>query len=343
MRRGIIIAVWIVSALCAAAAQTRPELQYNRDIRPILSDNCFRCHGADKAARKSKLRLDERQSAIEKEAIVPGKPDESELVRRIFTTNEDDAMPPSDSHKQLTADQKEKLKRWIAEGASYEPHWAFITPKRPVSPKVKSANRIANPIDAFVFAQLEANNIKPSVEADRRTLLRRLSLDLTGLPPTPNELAAFETDKSANSYSKQVERLIASPHYGERMAVPWLDVARYADTVGYHGDQNVNVFPYRDYVIDAFNRNKPFDRFTTEQLAGDLMPTTTVEQRVATGFNRLNMVTREGGAQPREYLAKYGADRVRTVGMAWMGLTVGCAECHDHKYDPFTTKDFYQL
>lgn len=184
---------------------------------------------------------------------------------------------------------------------------------------------------------------KPSPEADRRTLLRRLSLDLIGLPPTPEEVAAFVNDKSANAYAKQVERLLASPHFGERMAVPWLDVVRFADTVGYHGDQNVNVFPYRDYVINAFNSNKPFDQFTIEQLAGDLLPNNTVEQRVATGFNRLNMVTREGGAQPKEYMAKYGADRARTVGMAWLGLTVGCAECHDHKFDPFSTKDFYSL
>jgi len=319
-------------------------LTYNRDVRPILSDNCFRCHGADKAARKAKLRLDDRDMAIEKGAIVPGKPDESELVKRIVTTNQDDVMPPADSHKQLTAEQKALLKRWVAEGAKYEPHWAFMPPSRPLVPTlINRKSKIANPIDAFVLTELQKRKIKPSPEADRRTLLRRLSLDLIGLPPTPEELTAFEKDKSKDAYEKQVERLLASPHFGERMAVPWLDVVRYADTVGYHGDQNVNVFPYREYVIDSFNRNKPFDQFTIEQLAGDLLPNNTVEQRIATGFNRLNMVTREGGAQPKEYLAKYGADRVRTVGMTWLGLTVGCAECHDHKYDPFTTKDFYQL
>ncbi|HMJ89678.1 MAG TPA: DUF1549 domain-containing protein, partial [Candidatus Acidoferrum sp.] len=329
-------------ATCSARAAEQ-QLGYNRDIRPILSDNCFRCHGADKGARKAKLRLDVREVAIEKGAIVPGKVDESELMTRIFTTNADDAMPPTDSHKQLTSEQKELLKRWIAQGAKYEPHWSFIAPVKPAAPKVKAKKSVSNPIDAFVVAQLEARKIKPSPEADKRTLLRRVSLDLTGLPPTPAEIAVFEKDKSRDAYAKQVERLLASPHFGERMAVPWLDVVRFADTVGYHGDQNVNVFPYRDYVINAFNQNKPFDQFTIEQLAGDLLPNNTAEQRVATGFNRLNMMTREGGAQPKEYLAKYGGDRVRTVGMAWMGLTVGCAECHDHKFDPFTTKDFYQL
>ena len=334
----------LASLLIFSAQGAAPTLTYNRDIRPILSDNCFRCHGADKAARKAKLRLDVREEAIAKEAFVPGKPDESELLKRIFTTNEDDVMPPADSHKQLTAAQKGMLKRWIAEGAKYDPHWSFIAPVRPGAPEVRGQkSEVRNPIDAFIRSELAKRKIKPSAEADRRTLLRRLSLDLIGLPPTTEEIAAFQKDKSKDAYEKQVERLLASPHFGERMAVPWLDIVRFADTVGYHGDQNVNVFPYRDYVINSFNQNKPFDQFTIEQLAGDLLPNNTVEQRVATGFNRLNMVTREGGAQPKEYLAKYGADRVRTVGMAWLGLTVGCAECHDHKYDPFSTKDFYQL
>ncbi|HWN97003.1 MAG TPA: PSD1 and planctomycete cytochrome C domain-containing protein [Methylomirabilota bacterium] len=362
----IIVAVAASSVLAAQAAG--PAISFNRDIRPILSDNCFVCHGADKSSRKAKLRLDIREVALEKEAFIPGKPDDSELIKRIFTTNEDDLMPPLDSHKTLTVAQKNLLKQWVAEGAKYEPHWSFIAPARPEVPKVNrsviSESAISkavapqpgrgapnadslitppNPIDAFILAELQKRGVKPSPEADRRTLLRRLSLDLTGLPPTPGELAAFEKDKSSRAYEKQVDRLLASPHFGERMAVPWLDVVRFADTVGYHGDQNVNVFPYRDYVINSFNKNKPFDQFTIEQLAGDLLPNNTAEQRIATGFNRLNMVTREGGAQPQEYLAKYGADRVRTVGMAWLGLTVGCAECHDHKFDPFTTKDFYQL
>ncbi len=344
MRRHPIEIIIVTAAICLASVRgVSAAISFNREIRPILSDNCFRCHGADKNARKAKLRLDDREVAIGKEAFVPGKPEASELIRRIYATTEDDVMPPPESHKTLTAVQKDLLKQWIAEGAKYEPHWSFIAPTRPAVAKVSDQKWSANPIDTFILAQLEAKKIKPSREADRRTLLRRLSFDLTGLPPTPEELAAFEKDRSRNAYEKQVDRLLASPHFGERMAVPWLDVVRFADTVGYHGDQNVNVFPYRDYVINSFNRNKPFDQFTIEQLAGDLLPNSTVEQRVATGFNRLNMVTREGGAQPAEYLAKYGADRVRTVGMTWLGLTVGCAECHDHKFDPFTTKDFYQL
>ena len=317
-------------------------LTFNRDVRPILSDKCFLCHGPDKNHRKGKMRLDVREEALAKEAFVPGKPDESELVKRIYTTNADDMMPPLDSHRTLTAEQKATLKQWIAEGAKYEPHWAYIAPVRPAVPAVGNG-RNTNPIDAFILAKLTENKIQPSPQADRRTLLRRLSLDLTGLPPTLEEMTAFLKDQTAKAYEKQVTRLLASRHYGERMAVPWLDVVRFTDTVGYHGDQNANVFPYRDYVIHSFNQNKPFSQFTIEQLAGDLLPHNTVEQRVATGFNRLNMMTREGGAQPGEYLAKYGADRARTVGMAWLGLTVGCAECHDHKFDPIATKDFYSL
>ena len=307
------------------------KLQYNRDVRPILSDNCFRCHGPDKAIRKAKLRLDQREVALEREAFVPGKPDESELVKRIFSQDPEESMPPPDSHKHLNSAQKELLKRWIAEGAEYQPHWAYIKPTRPPLPEVKNKNWVRTPIDAFILKELEARNIQPSPQADKATLARRLSLDLIGLPPRPNATAV------------SVEDLLASPHHGERMAVPWLDAVRFSDTVGYHGDQNQNIFPYRDYVIDAFNRNKPFDRFTIEQLAGDLLEDATIEQNVATGFNRLNMMTREGGAQPKEYLAKYAADRVRTVATTWLGSTMACAECHDHKFDPFTTKDFYQM
>jgi hypothetical protein len=326
-----------------AAAAKKSGLHYNHDIRPILSDNCFFCHGPDKNKRKAKLRLDVREVAVETKAIIPGKPDESPLVKRIYTTDTDDLMPPPETHKTLSPDQKEMLKRWIAEGAEYEPHWAYVKPPRPAVPGTKSAKRVRNPIDAFILHALEARNIQPSPEADRRTLLRRLSLDLIGLPPSPGELEVFLKDSSSNAYERQVERLLKSPHFGERMAAPWLDLARFADTVGYHGDQNVNVFPYRDYVIDSFNRNKPFDQFTREQIAGDLLPHPSTEQLVATGFNRLNMVTREGGAQPKEYLAKYAADRVRTVSTTWLGSTMGCCECHDHKFDPFSTKDFYSM
>ena len=258
-------------------------------------------------------------------------------MARVFSTDPDTVMPHPDHHKPLSQKQKETLKAWVEQGAEYQPHWAYVKPERPAVPAG------VHPVDHFVRAELAKKNIKPSPEADRRTLIRRLSLDLLGLPPAPERVEAFVKDPSPDAYEKLVDELLASPHYGERMAQPWLDLVRYADTVGYHGDQNQRVFPYRDYVIGAFNRNLPFDQFTREQLAGDLLPTPTPEQLVATAFNRLNMMTREGGAQPKEYLAKYQADRVRTVSIAFLGSTLGCAECHDHKYDPFTAKDFYSL
>jgi Protein of unknown function (DUF1553)/Protein of unknown function (DUF1549)/Planctomycete cytochrome C len=326
--------------LCSDSGQA---IRFNHDIRPILSENCLLCHGPDKNRRKAKLRLDVREVALDLKAIVPGKPEASLLVQHIYATNADDLMPPPDTHKSLTAAEKETLKEWIAQGAQYEAHWAYIKPVRPGIPVVKDSGFVSDPIDAFILSALEARHIEPSPQADKRTLLRRLSLDLTGLPPSPEEVSAFLEDESSNAYERQVDRLLASPHYGERMAVPWLDAVRFADSVGYHGDQLQRDFPYRDYVIDSFNANKPFDQFTIEQIAGDLLPHATDEQKVATGYNRLNMKTREGGAQPREYLAKYAADRVRTLAGTWLGSTMGCCECHDHKYDPFSTKDFYQM
>ena len=323
------------AALLAAPAG---PVKFNRDIRPILSDKCIFCHGPDAKHREGDLRLDVREAALEAKAFVPGKPEASELVQRILTHEEDDLMPPPESKKTLTPAEKDLLRRWIAEGATYEPHWAYVPVARPAT-----AGSGPGAVDTLVAAGLATHGVSLSPEAGRRELLRRLSLDLTGLPPTPGELAAFLADRSADAYDKQVDRLLASPHFGERMAAWWLDVARFTDTVGYHGDQNQRIFPYRDYVIDAFNANKPFDRFTLEQLAGDLLPNPTPEQRVATGFNRLNMMTREGGAQPGEYLAKYSADRVRTVSQAFIGSTMGCAECHDHKYDPITARDFYSM
>lgn len=323
------------------------KVRFNRDIRPIMSDTCFHCHGFDKNSRKGGLRLDIREEALKPAKsgeipIVPGKPEESEIIKRIFTDDEDDLMPPEEAHKTLTPKQKDMFKRWVAEGAVYEAHWAYTPLVKPPVPAVQGG-RIENAIDAFIVAKLADNKIAPSAEADKRTLLRRLSLDIIGLPPTPEEMEAFLADKSPQAYEKQVDRLLKSPHYGERMAVWWLDVARFSDTVGFHGDQNQRIFPYRDYVINAFNKNIPFSQFTTEQLAGDLLPNPTPEQLVATGFNRLNMMTREGGAQPKEYLSKYGAERVRTVSGAWLGSTFGCAECHDHKFDPIAAKDFYTL
>ena len=330
------------------AQSASPKLGYNQFIRPILSENCFYCHGNDKNHRQSKLRLDDRDSVLKggksgDPAIVTGKPQQSVLVDRINATDPDDVMPPPKTHKTLTAKQKQILTTWIAQGAEYELFWAYIPPKRVPPPAVTDAAWVRNPIDAFVLHELDTHSIKPSPQANRAELLRRVSLDLIGLPPTPEELTAFLSDTSPEAYEKQVDRLLASPHFGERMAVPWLDAVRFADTVGFHGDQNQNVYPYRDYVIDAFNSGKPFDQFVVEQLAGDLLPNPTPEQRVATCFNRLNMVTREGGAQAKEYLAKYAADRVRTLGSAFLGSTLACCECHDHKFDPFTSHDFYSF
>ena len=324
---------------------------FNSHIRPILSDKCFSCHGFDKTTREAGLRLDTAEGAYApleddktKRAIVPGDPEGSEVWRRITSTDPDMIMPVPDFHKPLAPREIQLITRWIEQGAKYQEHWSFAPlEKPPVPPVVKHADKVANPIDAFVLANLELEKLEPSAEADKATLLRRLSLDLIGLPPSPQELEAFLSDTRPEAYAAQVDRLLASPHYGERMAVPWLDAVRFADTVGYHGDQNARVFPYRDYVIDAFNTNKRFDQFTIEQLGGDLLPDATDEQRIATGFLRLNLMTREGGAQAKEYMAKSMGDRVRAVGAAWLGLTTGCAECHDHKFDPVTAKDFYAL
>ncbi len=323
------------------------KVSFNAHIRPIFSDTCFACHGFDSKKRKAGLRLDTPEGAYaklkdsEQRAIVPGKPDESAILERIFSSDPDEVMPPPEFHKDLTALQKALIRRWIEQGATYEQHWAFTSLEKPAVPALSA--EAVNPIDHFILGKLEANHLKPSPLADKATLLRRLSLDLTGLPPSPLDLDAFLSDSSPEAWSKLVERLLASPHYGERMSVPWLDVVRYADTVGYHGDQNMRIFPYRDYVIKSFNDNKRFDQFTIEQLAGDLLPNPTDEQRVATGFLHLNLMTREGGAQAGEYLAKSMGDRVRAVGAAWLGLTTGCAECHDHKFDPIKARDFYSL
>lgn len=341
-------------ALPSFHTATAGTIRYNRDIRPILSDKCFFCHGPDKNKRKADLRLDVRDDAMKatkdhEAAFVPGRPDESELIKRILTDDADDVMPPPESKKTLTDAQKTMLTQWIAEGAVYEPHWAYTPLVKPAEPQVsgfKVPN--ANSIDAFILAALAEKKTTPSPEAHATTLIRRVSLDLTGLPPSPELLkryldAAEPFHLSHQSYEALVDELLGSPHFGERWAVWWLDAVRFADTVGFHGDQNQRIFPYRDYVIDAFNSNKHFDQFTLEQIAGDLLPHPTQEQIVATGFNRLNMMTREGGAQAKEYLAKYQADRVRTIGSTWLGSGMTCCECHDHKYDPLTQRDFYSL
>ena len=327
------------------------EVDYNRHIRPLLADNCFECHGPDSGARKASLRLDQRVEAIAERdgvrAIVPGDPQASALVRRITHPDPDERMPPEDTNKQLSQEDIALLKTWISGGANYAQHWSYLPPERPELPDVKSKvwprNANANAIDRFILHRLEQEGLEPSREADRRTLIRRLSFDLIGLPPTPQEVKTFVNDDKSNAYENVVDRLLASPQYGERLAVYWLDLVRYADTAGYHGDQDWNIWPYRDFVINAFNDNMPFDQFTAEQLAGDLLPNASLRSKVASGYNRLHQVTREGGAQAKEYLAIYAADRVRTASTIWLGSTLGCAQCHDHKFDPFTSKDFYRF
>ena len=327
MRLTIILLTVAVAATSVTAAES---LSYNRDIRPILSENCFACHGPDKASRKAKLRLDVREVAVDKEAIVPGDSEASELVFLINSDDEDEIMPPPESHNRLTAKEKMLLARWIEEGAVYEPHWAYIKPQRHAVPEMGEKN----PIDNFILARLKPEGLSISPAADPATLARRMSLDLTGLPPFASGLK----DPAAD-----LEKLLASPHFGERMAIHWLDLARYADTNGYHNDVVRDVTPYRDYVIDAFNNNKPYDEFIIQQLAGDLKKDRTTEDRVASTFNRLNQISGEGGIQDLEYIAKYYAERVRSTSVAFLGSTMGCAECHDHKFDPFTAKDFYSM
>jgi ubiquinone/menaquinone biosynthesis C-methylase UbiE len=319
---------------------------YSRDIRPILAESCFTCHGADAGQRQADLRLDVREIAV-KAAIVPGKAAESPLVRRITSDDPDERMPPPSSKRaRLSPEAVAKVRAWIDAGAKYESHWAYSPPTRPPLPKVPEkypANWARNAIDQFIAAGLVQHDLRPSPDADPRTLLRRLRFDLTGLPPSPEESDAFAADHTAAAYQRTVDRLLASPQFGERMAMYWLDVVRYADSGGYHSDNERAVWLFRDYVVQAFNDNKPFDRFTVEQLAGDLLPGATRQQKIASGYNRLLQTTEEGGAQAKEYTAKYAADRVRNTAAAWLGSTMMCCQCHDHKYDPFTMKDFYSF
>lgn len=340
MTRYVPLLSFLIAAASVAAVQA---IEYNRDVRPILVQSCFACHGPDSAARQADLRLDLRDAAVEAGAIEPGKPDESELIRRVFSTDADEVMPPPDHQHQLTAEQKELLRRWVAAGAEYQSHWSFIAPRRPPVPAVKSGAWVRNPIDAFVLAQLEQHGLEPAPEADRRTLARRLSLDLTGLPPEPDMVDAFVQDDSADAYERLVDRLLQSERWGEHRGRYWLDAARYADTHGIHFDNFREIWAYRDWVIDALNRNLPFDRFTIEQLAGDLLPDPTLEQRIATGFHRCNITTNEGGVIPEEYAVLYTRDRTETTSWVWMGLTMNCATCHDHKFDPVTQREFYEL
>ncbi len=320
-----------------------PRLEYNRDIRPILAENCFPCHGPDSAARKANMRLDLRDEAIKAEAIVPGDTDKSLLVERIFHEQPTKRMPPTKTLKVLTTAQKETLKQWIATGAEYQPHWSFIPPERPAVPAVKTPGWTRNPIDHFILAELERRGLAPAPEADRRTLARRVSLDLTGLPPSPAEVEAFVNDSAPGAYERYVDKLLQSSHWGEHRGRYWLDAARYADTHGIHFDNFREMWSYRDWVIKALNENKRFDQFTIEQLAGDLLPNPTLDQRIATGFNRCNITTNEGGVIAEEYLVHYTRDRTETTSQVWLGLSAGCAVCHDHKFDPLSQKGFYEL
>ncbi|MEO6725044.1 MAG: DUF1553 domain-containing protein [Blastocatellia bacterium] len=332
------------------AAQGR-AIDFNRDIRPILSDKCFACHGPDANAKKIKLRLDSEAAATAdlgsgRHAIIPGDIEHSQLVRRITATDDAMRMPPPHmvaSGRKLTDAEIQLLTEWIKQGAKWQQHWSFIAPVKSALPLVKNSAWPKNAIDYFVLAKLEQEGLQPSPEADRATLIRRLSFDLTGLPPTPKEIDGFLTDQSPNAYEKVVDRLLASPRYGERMAFRWLDAARYADTNGYQIDGDRSAWRWRDWVIEAFNANKPFDQFVVEQLAGDLLPNSTVDQRIATAFNRNHRMNAEGGIVPEEYRVEYVVDRVDTTSTVFMGLTVACARCHNHKYDPITQKEYYQL
>ncbi len=323
-------------------------IEFNRDIRPILAENCFTCHGPDKNKRKAGLRLDLGEDATRvlssgHRAVVPGDPQASRLLAVVTLNEGDDQMPPRKTGKHLTPDQVVLLREWIQEGARFQPHWAYVTPERPPLPVVRDSRWPRNPIDNFILARLEREGLKPSPEADRTTLVRRVTLDLTGLPPTLSEVDAFLADHTPAAYEKVVDRLLDSPAFGERLAIQWLDLARYADSDGYHADVPRSMWQYRDYVIRSFNANKPFDQFTIEQLAGDLLPNPTVDQRIATAFNRNGMSSTEGGADPDEYMNKYVTDRVNTFGTVYLGSSTGCTECHDHKYDPFTQREYYQL
>ncbi len=346
------LAVVLLASLISGTVSAFGAVEFNRDIRPILSDKCFRCHGLDRTARKAGLRLDgfEEATALRKEgaAIVPSQPAQSRLVQRIQNPDPHEVMPPPETGKSLTSEEKTLLERWIEEGARYEAHWAYLPlPPSPSPGLAKGTARgpapTEHPVDRFVRSRAETAGIEPSPEADRRTLIRRLALDLHGVPPRPEQVERFVKSRDSRAYEKLVEDFLASPRYAERMTVQWLDLVRYADSIGYHGDCPISLWPYRDYVLRAFQENLPFDQFTREQLAGDLLPGATERQKIASGYNRLLRISNEGGAQDKEYLAKYAADRVRTTSAVWLGSTLGCAECHDHKFDPFTTRDFYRF
>ncbi len=336
--------LWTV---CQTVDAADIEINFNRDVRPILSNKCFHCHGPDEASRKAELRLDDEAAMkVDRDGVVavrPNDPAGSEMIRRILSDDESEIMPPHESEKPLSEQEKQILQRWIAGGAKWSKHWAYEAPVRYDTPSVKQAEWPRSWIDRFILARLEREQLTPSSDANRVTLLRRVCFDLTGLPPTEEMAKQLLADDSTDAYERLVDQLLSSPGYGERMAVLWLDLVRYADTVGYHGDQTQNISLYRDWVINSFNSNQPFDCFSRDQLAGDLYAAPSTDQIVATGYNRLLQTTHEGGLQAKEYRAIYAADRVRNVSAVWMGATIGCAQCHDHKFDPYTAQDFYAL
>jgi len=353
IRLSILAQNWLLFAAMAGIINSVPAtastVEFNRDIRPIFSDRCFTCHGPDAATRKTKMRLDMESAAkIElrggRRSIVAGDPGASEIYRRISSDDKAVRMPPAYlGRESLTPREIALVRDWIAQGAKWEPFWSFIPPKRPPVPAVKNSEWVRNPVDAFILSRLEREGLHPSPEAEKRILIRRVTLDLTGIPPTPAEVDAFLADNSPSAYEKVVDRLLASPRYAERMAFRWMEAARYGDTNGYQTDGPREMWRWRDWVLDAFNRNMPYDQFTVEQLAGDLLSNATLSQRIATGFNRNHRTNGEGGIIPEEYRVEYVADRTQTTATVWMGLTLGCARCHDHKYDPFLQKDFYRL
>jgi hypothetical protein len=340
-RFSLVLTVLVGSAAYQCPTLADDEVQFNRDIRPILSRNCFQCHGPDDNHREAGLRFDEEVGI--RAAFVPASLDESEGWQRIISEDDDLRMPPPTSAHEVKPAERARIRHWIEQGAEWQGHWSFISPRKPATPAVKNVDQIRNPIDAFIQARLAQENLTPSAEADRERLLRRVTFDLTGLPPTIAEIDAYLGDASEQAYEKVVDRLLASEHYGERMALAWMDAARYGDTSVFHADGVRDMWPWRDWVIHAYNHNLPFDRFLTEQLAGDLLPESTLEQRIATGFLRNNATTDEGGVIAEEFRVEYAVDRVKTTSMVFLGLTMECAQCHDHKYDPISQEDYYRF
>jgi hypothetical protein len=344
---GPFVVVALLSGFFVEPTLAVEPVDFNRDIRPILSDNCFECHGPDAEQRQAELRLDTRNGLFRKtdehSSVVPGDLAKSELFRRITSSDPDERMPPDDSGRKLTAEQVSAIKKWIESGAEWQQHWSFVTPTEPKSPSVSNVEWVKNPIDGFVLARLDREGLKPSEVADKRTLLRRVSFDLTGLPPTPEEIHEFLEDGSSEAFERVVDRLLKSPRYAERMTIRWLDAARFADTNGYQTDGPRDMWRWRDWVLEAFHKNMPFDQFTIEQLAGDLLPNATRDQKIATGFNRNHRGNAEGGIVPEEFQVEYVVDRVDTTFTVWQGLTIGCARCHSHKFDPLAQKEYYQI